>query len=52
MLRTPPVTALVGNLVWGTDAVWACWEVAPSTYRHLSDPGKLRLREHLSAALL
>ena len=52
MLRTAPVTALVGNLVWGTDAVWACWEVAPSTYRHLSDPGKLRLREHLRAALL
>ena len=51
-VRRPPVHAIVDNLVWAHDGVWACWEVAPVTYRWLSRKQKLDVHARLRAALL
>lgn len=46
-----PATAVVEHLVWGDDGVWACYEVAPSSYRYRPAREKVKLHRRIHAVL-
>jgi len=49
----PPARAIVGNLVWSTDAgVWAVWRVEPFAHAHTSTSHKLAIHSRLRGLLI